>query len=77
LADRLGTDPQHGGQGGTWETAPKYLLRDRDAVYGAWFQRHVMNLGTDQILTAPRSPWQNAYAERMISGVSGGSVWIT
>ncbi len=52
-----------------WETAPKYLLRDRDAVYGAKFQRRVANLGIDQVLTAPRSPWQNAYAERMIGSI--------
>ena len=52
-----------------WETAPKYLLRDRDAVYGAWFQRRVTNLGLEHVRTAPRSPWQNAYAERRIGSI--------
>ena len=52
-----------------WETAPKYLLRDRDAVYGAWFQRRVASLGMQQVLTAPLSPWQNAVAERMIGSI--------
>ncbi|HSB81080.1 MAG TPA: integrase core domain-containing protein [Candidatus Methylomirabilis sp.] len=52
-----------------WETAPKYLLRDRDAVYGQWFQRRVANLGIEQVLTAPRSPWQIAHAERLIGGL--------
>jgi transposase InsO family protein len=52
-----------------WETAPTYLLRDRDAVYGAWFQRRVTSLGLDQVLTAPQSPWQNPYAERLIGSV--------
>ncbi|MFI5342412.1 MAG: integrase core domain-containing protein [Candidatus Methylomirabilales bacterium] len=52
-----------------WETAPQYLLRDRDAVYGEWFQQRVANLGLEQILTAPRSPWQNAYAERVIGSI--------
>ena len=52
-----------------WETAPKYLLRDRDAVYGAWFQRRVASLGMEQVLTAPRSPWQNPYAERLIGSI--------
>jgi transposase InsO family protein len=52
-----------------WETAPKYLLRDRDAVYGEWFQRRAAHLGLDQILTAPRSPWQNAHAERLIGSI--------
>jgi len=52
-----------------WDTAPKYLLRDRDAVYGEGFQRRVTSLGMDQVLTAPRSPWQNAYAERVIGSI--------
>ncbi|MCX5736621.1 MAG: integrase core domain-containing protein [candidate division NC10 bacterium] len=52
-----------------WETAPKYLLRDRGAVYGEGFQRRVANLGMDQILTAGRSPWQCAVADRLIGSV--------
>jgi transposase InsO family protein len=52
-----------------WETAPKYLLRDRHAVYGEGFQRRVTSLGIDQIPVAPRSPWQNAYAERLIGSI--------
>jgi transposase InsO family protein len=52
-----------------WETAPRYLLRDRDAVYGEGFQRRLTSLGMDQILAAPRSPWQNAYAERVIGSI--------
>jgi transposase InsO family protein len=52
-----------------WETAPKYLLRDRDAVYGDWFQQRIRSLGIDQILAAPRSPWQNAYVERLIGSI--------
>ena len=51
------------------ETAPKYLLRDRDAVCGQWFQRRGANVGIDQILTAPRSPWQHAVAERVIGSI--------
>jgi putative transposase len=50
-----------------WGTAPKYLLRDRDNVYGERFQRRVAHLGIDLILTAPRSPWQNPYAERLLT----------
>jgi len=38
-------------------------------VYGAGFQRRVTNLGIDQVLTAPWSPWQNAYAERVIGSI--------
>jgi transposase InsO family protein len=52
-----------------WGTPPKYLLRDRDAVYGEGFQRRVTSLGVEPVLTAPRSPWQNAYAERVIGSI--------
>jgi transposase InsO family protein len=52
-----------------WETTPRYLVRDRDAVYGQVFQRRVAGLGMAQVLTAPRSPWQNSYAERLIGSI--------
>ena len=40
------------------DTAPTYLLRDRDGVYGEEFVRHVQSLGIREVLTAPRAPWQ-------------------
>ncbi len=49
-----------------WDTAPKYLLRDRDAIYGSQFRRRVRSMGIKEVLTAPRSPWQNAFVERVI-----------
>jgi putative transposase len=49
-----------------WDTARRYLLRDRDAVYGAVFSRRVQALGTEEVKIAPRSPWQNPYVERLI-----------
>jgi transposase InsO family protein len=52
-----------------WDTAPEYLLRDRDAVYGSQFQRRVKSLGIEEVLTAPRSPWQNAFVERVIGSI--------
>ncbi len=52
-----------------WETAPRYLLRDRDAVYGFAFRHRVAGLGITEVLTAPRSPWQNPYVERLIGSV--------
>ncbi len=52
-----------------WDTPPKYLLRDRDGVYGAEFQGRIAGLRIAQILTAPRSPWQNPYAERLIGSI--------
>ena len=43
----------------------KYLIRDRDKKYGATFVRRVRAIGIEQVLTAPRSPWQNPYCERV------------
>jgi putative transposase len=51
------------------ETAPKYLLRDRDAIYGNVFVRRVKGLGMSEILIAPRAPWQNPFAERVIGSI--------
>ena len=51
------------------ETAPKYLLRDRDAIYGDVFVRRVKGLGMSEILIAPRAPWQNPFAERVIGSI--------
>ena len=56
----------------TWDTALKYLLRDRDAIYGGWFQRRVKSMGIEEVLTAPRSPWQKYYVSYCTSWV--GSV---
>jgi len=39
-----------------WDTAPKYLLRDQDGIYGDTFQRRVQSMGIKEVLTAPRSP---------------------
>src|SRR5581483_4730751 len=45
---------------------PRYLIRDRDAVYGNEVRRRLQTLEIREVLTAPQSPWQNAYAERLI-----------
>ena len=45
------------------DTAPKYMIRDRDGIYGDQFRRRVEGIGIEEVLTAPRSPWQNPYAE--------------
>jgi putative transposase len=52
-----------------YDTAPKYLLRDRDKVYGSYFQKRVCGMGIEEVLIAPRSPWQNPYAERVIGSI--------
>ncbi|TMB32588.1 MAG: transposase [Deltaproteobacteria bacterium] len=51
------------------ESAPRFLLRDRDSVYGAEFRERVKNMGIAEVLTAPRSPWQNPFAERVIGTI--------
>ncbi len=48
-----------------WDTAPKYLLRDRDSIFGNTFRQRVQSMGIEEVLTAFRSPWQNAYVERL------------
>ena len=52
-----------------WETAPRFLLRDRDASYSSIFTRRVEAMGITEVVTAPRSPWQNAYVERVIGSI--------
>jgi transposase InsO family protein len=49
-----------------WETAPRYLLRDRDAVYRVVFSSRAQAMGIHEVKTAPRSPSQNPYVERLI-----------
>jgi len=44
----------------------KLLVRDRDGIFGAVFDRRINNLGVRQLRIAPRSPWQNGYAERLV-----------
>jgi transposase InsO family protein len=48
------------------DSAPRYMIRDRDGVYGDVFRSRVKAMGIKEVLIAPRSPWQNPYVERMI-----------
>ncbi len=52
-----------------YNTAPKYLFRDRDGIYGDTFKLRVKNMGIIEVISAPRSPWQNAYVERVIGSI--------
>lgn len=52
-----------------WDTAPRYLLRDRDALYGRSFRDRVRAMGIKEVITATRSPWRNAYVERLIGSI--------
>jgi putative transposase len=49
--------------------AKHYLIRDRDSIYGHEFCRRIQSLGMTEVVTAPPSPWQNAFAERMIGSI--------
>ncbi len=51
------------------DTAPQYLLRDRDKIYGADFIERIEGMDIKEVLTAPRSPWQRAFVERLIGSV--------
>ena len=48
---------------------PRYLLRDRDAIFGDAFREQVRDMGICEVLSAPRSPWQRAYVERVIGSI--------
>ncbi|UCF05869.1 MAG: transposase [bacterium] len=52
-----------------WDTAPRYVLRDRDGKYGEEFNRRVESMGIEQVLISARSPWQNPYIERLIGSI--------
>ena len=52
-----------------WDTAPRYLLRDQDASYDLGFRNRVRVMGINEVVTAPRSPWQNPYVERVIGSI--------
>src|SRR6266851_5180629 len=51
------------------DSAPRYLLRDRDNIYGGEFRQRVKGMGLAEVLTAPSSPWQNPFAERVIGTI--------
>ena len=44
-------------------------MRDRDQVYGRQFRHRMKGLGIEEVLTAPQSPWQNPFAERLIGSI--------
>jgi putative transposase len=52
-----------------WDSAPRYLLRDRDGSYGKKFCEAANSLCIQEVLTVPQSPWQNAYVERLIGSI--------
>jgi transposase InsO family protein len=48
-----------------WDSAPRFLLRDRDCIFGADFTQQVKALGIQEVLGAPRAPRRRAYIERV------------
>src|SRR5450631_3290225 len=52
-----------------WEPVPRYIIRDRDSVYGEIFKRRLRAMGIRDWPTAPRSPWQNGHTERLIGSI--------
>jgi hypothetical protein len=52
-----------------WDSAPHYLLRDRDKSYGSAFRHRVGAMEITEVITAPRSLWQYPYAERLIGSI--------
>jgi transposase InsO family protein len=52
-----------------WDTAPRYLLRDRDYIYGNAFRKQAASMLIAEVLTAPRAPWQSPYVERLIGSI--------
>jgi putative transposase len=52
-----------------WDQAPRYLLRDRDAIYGSAFAAITKGMGVEEVVTAPRAPWQNPFVERLVGSI--------
>ena len=48
---------------------PRFIIRDRDAVYGLTFRERVKSLGIEEVVIAPHSPWQSPYVERVIGAL--------
>jgi hypothetical protein len=52
-----------------WNEAPRYMIRDRDRIYGTVVTRRMRAMGIRDKPTAPASPWQNGFAERLIGSI--------
>jgi transposase InsO family protein len=57
-----------------WDETPRHLIRDRDRIYGSIVTRRLPALGIRDKPTAPASPWQNGFAERLIGSIRGECV---
>jgi putative transposase len=52
-----------------FDQVPRYLLRDRDGIFGREFRRDVKAMGIEEVLSTPRSPWERAFVERVIGTI--------
>ena len=60
---------QIGREAFSWDEAPRYMLRDRDAIYGTDFAAMTRAMGMEEVLNAPRCPWQNPFVERLVGSI--------
>ena len=51
------------------DQAPRFLIRDRDSIYGDFFRQRVKHMGIEEVVIAYRSPWQSPYVERLIGSI--------
>ena len=51
------------------DSAPRWLLRDRDSIYDEHVRRRIASLGITEVVSSPLSPWQNPYVERVIGSI--------
>ena len=51
------------------DTAPRYLIRDRDKVYGDPFRNRLSGMGIEEVITAPQSPWQSPFVEGLVGSI--------
>jgi hypothetical protein len=61
--------PEDSAEAFPWDEAPHYLIRDRDRIYGSVVTRRLRTTGIRDKPTAPGSPWQNGFAERLIGSI--------
>ena len=51
------------------QTVPRFLIRDRDSIYGEFFRPGIKNMGIEEVVIAYRSPWKNPHIERIIGSI--------
>ena len=52
-----------------YNEAPRYMMRDRDRIYGEYFRTRVKHMDIEEVVITPRSPWQTPYVERLIGSI--------